>query len=49
MRKISGVAGTTGTDVEVEYHPAWKSEKVYVCPGGIYIHKAIRVLVEIHV
>ncbi len=24
---------------EVEYHPAWDTEKVYVCPRGIPVHK----------
>jgi hypothetical protein len=30
---------TTGTDTEIEYHPIWKTEKVYVCPRGINQHR----------
>lgn len=26
-------------DVEVEYHPCWKTEKVYVCPREIASHR----------
>lgn len=30
---------TLGTDMEVEYHPSWKTEKVYVCPREIASHR----------
>ncbi|MCJ1451023.1 hypothetical protein MMC28_001357 [Mycoblastus sanguinarius] len=33
------VAETTGADVQVEYYPAWTTEKVYVCPRGIHVHR----------
>jgi len=30
---------TLGTDMEVEYFPAWSTKKVYICPRGIYVHR----------
>ncbi|KAI9819402.1 MAG: hypothetical protein M1826_001151 [Phylliscum demangeonii] len=30
---------TLPADVEVEYHPAWKNTKVYICPRGIPVHR----------
>ena len=35
----NSIAETMRTDMEVEYHPVWKTQKVYVCPRGIYIHR----------
>ncbi|KAH0565715.1 hypothetical protein GP486_000879 [Trichoglossum hirsutum] len=28
-----------GADTEIEYHPVWKTQKVYVCPRGIGRHR----------
>ena len=33
------IADVTGTDVEIEYYPSWKTVKVYVCPRGIELHR----------
>lgn len=38
-RGADGFNETLGTDVEVECHPTWRTEKVYVCPRGIASHR----------
>ena len=30
---------TTSTDVDIEYHPSWRTEKIYICPRGIPSHR----------
>lgn len=30
---------TTGTDISLEYHPAWETVRVYICPRGIAVHR----------
>lgn len=42
FHEVEGMAvssETTGADLEVEYHPKWTVEKVYLCPRGIFVHK----------
>jgi hypothetical protein len=39
LEGTDSIAETTETDVEIEYHPAWKTRKVYVWPHGIYVHR----------
>lgn len=34
-----GASENVDGDVEVEYHPHWKMEKVYVCPRNIAVHR----------
>ncbi|KAI9731296.1 MAG: hypothetical protein M1834_005199 [Cirrosporium novae-zelandiae] len=36
---INGLDGFTSTDVDVEYHPVWKTRKIYVCPRDIFVHR----------
>lgn len=33
----AGIVSTA--DTEVEYHPEWRTKKVYICPRGIYVHR----------
>ena len=35
----SAVVTTRTADIVVEYHPAWKTNKVYICPREIYAHR----------
>ena len=35
----NSIAEMTGTDMEIEYHPAWKTERTYICPRGIDLHR----------
>ncbi|MCJ1379541.1 hypothetical protein MMC17_002642 [Xylographa soralifera] len=34
-----GVNDVVRSDVELEYHPSWITERVYVCPRGITVHR----------
>ena len=36
---LSKLSETTGSRVEVEYHPMWTMRKVYVCLRGIGVHR----------
>lgn len=36
---VEDVYGSTGGNVGVEHHVTWKTEKVYVCPRGIFKHR----------
>lgn len=38
LESADAIDETIATDVEVEYHPTLKTEKVYVCPRGISVH-----------
>lgn len=35
---LGGMAWTGQANVEVEYHPAWTTRKVYICPRRISVH-----------
>ena len=39
LDSVGYMFGTTNADTKIEYHPQWKTEKVYVCPRGIDVHK----------
>ena len=30
---------STGANVVLEYHPAWSTKRVYICPRNITIHR----------
>lgn len=39
LEGVEDVYRSTGGNVGVEHHVTWKTEKVYVCPRGIFIHR----------
>ena len=39
VRDVYSVNGAVSSDMELEYHPSWITERVYVCPRGIGVHR----------
>lgn len=39
FESIQDVTEIVRSDVELEYHPTWITQKVYVCPRDIYVHR----------
>ncbi len=39
---VTGTTTTTGGQVRIQHHVAWKTEKVYVCPRDIARHRGNR-------
>ncbi|KAK6591828.1 hypothetical protein H4I96_12105 [Botrytis cinerea] len=40
LKELDGLWWEThSTDEYVEYHPRWQTEKIYICPRGIPVHK----------
>ena len=37
--KIEHVSRTFSSELDVEYHPSWKNEKIYICPRRILVHR----------
>jgi len=36
---VDAIDETTGTDIETDIYPVWTTEKVYVCPRNITVHR----------
>ena len=36
---VDDIDETTGTDIETDFYPIWTTEKVYVCPRNIVVHR----------
>ena len=39
MEDIENISRPHGVEVDVKYYPAWKEERVYICPRGISLHR----------
>ncbi|KAH6675930.1 hypothetical protein B0J14DRAFT_692119, partial [Halenospora varia] len=39
FESIQDVTESVRADVELEYYPTWITQKVYVCPRDIYLHR----------
>ncbi|SLM35714.1 Potassium channel tetramerisation-type BTB domain [Lasallia pustulata] len=39
LEGADGFDEITKTDMEVEYHPVWRTKRVYICPRSIDVHR----------
>ena len=37
--RIQDVSRSFSSELDVEYHTSWKTEKIYICPRRIFVHR----------
>ena len=37
--EIQRVSRTFSSELDVEYHPSWMREQIYICPRRIFVHR----------